>query len=121
MRWFWKKEKKEEEKKLATQTKSTLENICKKYGKSELYSSLSRILPLDPRKLSTVKDVPPFYLGSLRLYEGNYGEARKCFEKAMEDPQFAHLMPYLKQILENLDIVAKIAREWWKEEGVYQK
>jgi hypothetical protein len=30
-------------------------------------------------------------------------------------------MPYLKQILKNIDVVAKIAREWWKEEGVYQK
>jgi hypothetical protein len=108
------KEEKTEEKQ-QVKHKSDLEVFCEKYGRLDLYKPLSMTLPSDPQNILP-KDMIDLTYGGLLLYEGKTDEARKIWEKLMnDDPGYGDR---LKPILENLDDVSKIARDWWTELAV---
>jgi hypothetical protein len=126
---FWRRKKKEtqvETKKEPVKIQeSTLERICKKYKRADLYEPLSWTLLIDPRGrdledlLSNESSQNYSILGSVMLYEGNSKLAKEYFEKAI-DLGITREKHY-KTLIENIDVATKIGVGWWKEEGKYEK
>lgn len=122
-----KKEEKEEEPetKPAEIQESTLEKICKKYGRPELYDPLSKTILVEPRDrdveslLSEGTYLDYSIVACVMLYEGNLELAKEYFEKTIKiraDRKKSYL-----SVIENIDIVAEIVTDWWKEEGKYKE
>ena len=130
-RFFRRKKKEEEKEEVKVETNpaeildSTLERICKKYGRPELYDPLSKTVLVEPRG----RDVENLlsegtYLGCsaaacVMLYEEKPELAKEYFEKAI-GMRAGRKKSYLS-VIENIDIVAEIVTDWWKEEGKYKE
>ena len=131
MRRFFRRKKEEEGEDVKVEAKpaeiheSTLEKICKKYGRPELYDPLSKTILVEPRDrdmeslLSEGTYLDYSAAACVMLYVGNLELAKEYFEKTLEmraDRKKSYL-----SVIENIDIVAEIVTGWWKEEGKYEE
>lgn len=120
-RKFWERGKgeKKKEPQVKTPEKSKLLIICEQYKRPDLYEPLLWTLLCHPRQRMLDSKIISKDLGSISLYNKKYAEAKEYFQTAMEeDPRY---IPRIKPILDNFDIVAKIAIDWWTEEGMYKE
>ena len=113
---FWKRERKKKVVEKIEEKKSSLEDICIKHGYNELYEPMSRLILHNPKRLLNVKDIDLISLASVKIWIGEYKEARKIFEEAIE--KYPWHRDRIKKILENFDTVVHITKEWWKGRGV---
>jgi hypothetical protein len=117
--------KKEEGKRVRhTEVKGKLWVICENYGAPDLYNPLHFALHHDPSRIRVQEEdveklLTPTSRFSYYLYKKRDDEARKVLDKVLKGDQ--SYKPKFEPILENFDLAVKIAREWWKEEGVYKE
>jgi hypothetical protein len=128
---FFRRKKKEEKEEVRAEAKpaemqeSTLERICKDYGKPDLYEPLSKTILVDPRGrdveslLSEGTYLDYSIVACVMLYEGKPELARDYFLTVI-DMRPNRKKSYLS-VIENIDVVSKIAADWWKEEGKYEE
>jgi len=102
---------------------ANLKDICEKYGRPDLYKPLFNTLSGDPKWfLTQTRPLSPFYQGCINLFKKQPEEARKNFEKTLEDPAYkSHYKPHVEKILGNFDVVEKIAIDWWTQRGLYNE
>lgn len=138
---FWKREKKEKKKAAVveeTESKpSALEKKCIEYGRPYLYEPLSRTLYLEPRgrdldKLSAEKTPSSrSIIGNVMLYQTKdkddverlklLEQTKEYFDAAFKLSKGSGSYSYLPKLMDEIDIVAKIAVDWWLEEGKYEE
>jgi hypothetical protein len=128
---FFRRKKEEEKEEVGVEAEpaeiqeSTLEKICKKYGRPDLYDPLSKTILAEPRGRDVESLVSEeSYLdysaaASVMLYEGKPELARDSFLMAIE--LGADRTRSYMSVIENIDIVSEILTDWWKEEGKYEE
>lgn len=104
---------------------SALRRKCREHGRPDLYDPLSKTILAEPRG----RDVESLlsegtYSGcsaaaSVMLYERNPELAKEYFEKTIElgTPR----KESYSLVIEDIDIVAKIVTDWYKDEGKYKE
>lgn len=128
---FFGRKKKEEEKEEEPEPEpveiqeSKLKIKCREYGRLDLYDPLSLTILAEPRG----RDVESLlsegtYSGysdaaSVMLYERNPELAKEYFEKTIElgTPR----KKSYSLVIEDIDIVAEIVPDWYKDEGKYKE
>jgi hypothetical protein len=116
--------KKEEGKRVRhVEVKRNLEVICENYGRLDLYEPLRFALHPDPSRIRVQEEdveklLPATSRFSYYLYNEDNDKAREVLNNLKGDQSYK---PKFEPILENFDLAAKIAREWWEKEKVQHK
>jgi len=102
---------------LETNTDSVVANRLKELcgGDSDLYGAMSRLMFLDPKKITTPLDRGYRIAGGISLYRGDLDGVKKYFEKAASFAGDSH--PEYQIILKRSDEAVKVARKFYDEFG----
>jgi tetratricopeptide (TPR) repeat protein len=106
---------------------ATLRQVCEEIGRPDLVETLSWALNLKPnewsestRNLDVMEDrIRYSVIANVMMYRGNVEQAREYFRKALQStPPTAHWHQKFSTVIANLDDVVKIARKFWKLNGI---